>query len=263
MTPDLFGGIAALLYLAYLWLQLRSKAFETFSNRRVAAFALPALLSHLIYAVFLIQTEAGIQLTAWSSAVLVLWVATALTFYLYLVQGYRVLAFIVVPLSFIAIGGSLALPMTHNPPIEQTTAIVHVLVSMLAYATLALAALQAGAIIALHYRLKKHDATAFIKLMPPLQTVESTSSWLLWLGGALLTISIATGFIGRWDFVQEGNYLTHLTLAFAAWFIYVALIAGQLWFGWRGLLSARLSLLAFAVLVLGYFGLTFIFGYGT
>lgn len=262
MTPDLFGGIAAILYLTYLWLQLRSQAFESFSKRRVVALVLPALLSHLIYAIFLIHTPSGIEINAWSSAVLMLCVASGLTFYLYLVQGYRILALVVVPVAILVLVGSLAVPVITGAQIDQVGVMTHVLISMLAYATLALSAIQAAAIIALHQRLKRHDSTAFIKLMPPLQTVEATDMVLLWIGVVLLTLAIATGFVVRWEFVQQGNYLLHLVLALGCWVIYLALIAGKLWFGWRGLVSARLSLVAFAVLLVGYLGLKFALGYG-
>ena len=263
IAPDLFGGVAALLYLLYLWLQLRTKAIESFPNRRVAALITPAIAMHLVYAVLLVSTGAGIDLSIWSSAIVMTFVAVVCTFYLYLVQGYRVLALIAVPMAIVALFFGLLLTPRDGTLIDQPTMIAHVLISMLAYATLGLAAVQAGSIIMLHQRLKKNDSTAFVKLMPPLQTVEATAMHLLWLGVSLLTLTVATGLIFRWDFVQQGNYVLHMGIALICWVLYLALICGQLWFGWRGQISARLSLLAFAILLIGYFGLQFAFGYGT
>lgn len=263
LSPDLFGGIAALLYLLYLWLQLRSQAIEAFPNRRVAALITPALGMHLIYTVLIVSAGSGVYLSIWSSAVIMTFVAMVCTFYLYLVQGYRVLALVTVPLAIISLFFGLLLSPIEGTLINQPTVIVHVLISMLTYAILGLAAVQAASIIVLHQRLKKNDSTAFVKLMPPLQTVEATAMHLLWLGVSLLTLTVVTGVIFRWDFVQQGNYVFHMWLALTCWVLYLALICGQLWFGWRGQTSARLTLLAFAILLIGYFGLKFVFGYGT
>ncbi|MCY4096030.1 MAG: cytochrome c biogenesis protein CcsA [Gammaproteobacteria bacterium] len=263
MAPDLFAGIAALLYLLYLWLQLRSRAIESFPNRRTAALVLPAMATHLIYAVLIVTTGSGLYLSIWSSAIIMTFIAMVCTFYLYLVQGYRVLALVTVPLAIVSLFFGLLLSPIEGTLINQPTVIVHVLISMLTYATLGLAAVQAGSIIILHQRLKKNDSTAFVKLMPPLQTVEATAMHLLWLGVSMLTLTLVTGLIFRWDFVQQGNYVMHMGIALTCWVLYLALICGQLWFGWRGQISSRLSLLAFAVLLIGFFGLKFAFGYGT
>ena len=263
IAPDLFGGLAALLYLLYLWLQLRSEAIESFPNRRVAALIAPAIGMHLIYTVLIVSTGSGIILSIWSSAIVMTFVAMVCTFYLYLVQGYRVLALVTVPLAIVSLFIGLLVTPADGTLIEQPTVVAHVLISMLTYATLGLAAVQAASIIVLHQRLKKNDSTAFVKLMPPLETVEATAMHLLWLGVSLLTLTVVTGLIFRWDFVQQGNYVLHMGLALTCWVLYLALICGQLWFGWRGQISARLTLLAFAILLISYFGLKFVFGYGT
>ncbi len=263
LTPDLYGGMAALLYLLYFWLQLRTRTVESFPNRRVAALTVPAMGMHLIYVVLLISADTGIHLSVWSSAIVVSFVATVSTFYLYLILGYRVLALVIVPLTILTLCCGLLFTPSAGATISQPSAIVHVLISMLAYATLALAAIQALSIIVLHRQLKKSESNTFMNWMPPLQTVESTNMHLLWLGVSLLTMTIVTGFYSRWNFVQQEDYRLHMGLAVTCWILYLALVCGQLWFGWRGLISARLSLLAFAMLLVGYFGLKFVLGYGT
>lgn len=263
MDPDLFGCFAALLYLLYFWLQVRTRDIEAFSNRRVLAIVLPGMGAHLIYTVMLLTDEAGILISIWSTAVLMTFVAMLCTFYLYLLQAYRVLALVTVPLTIIVLVCAVLFTPVVGSVYMQSGVVIHILVSIMAYATLALAAVQALAIIVLHIRLKKQPSTSFVIWMPPLQQVETTDMHLLWLGGSLLTLSVATGFIFRWEFLQQGNYMLHMGLALACWLLYLALICGQLWFGWRGQTSARLSLSAFAILLIGYFGLNFVFGYGT
>ena len=120
IAPDLFGGVAALLYLLYLWLQLRAKAIETFPNRRVAALVTPAMGVHLIYAVLVVTTGSGISLSIWSSAVVMTFVAMLFTFYLYLVQGYRVLALVTVPLAIVSLFIGLLLTPIEGTPDRAT-----------------------------------------------------------------------------------------------------------------------------------------------
>ena len=263
MAPDLFGGIAALLYLLYIWLQLRTRDIEAFPNRRVLAIVMPAMGAHLIYAAMLLSQGAGIVVSVWSSAVLMAFAMMVCTFYLYLIQSYRILALFTVPLTIVGLVCGLLFTPANGTFYQQPGIILHILVSMLAYATLALAAVQALSIICLHVLLKRQPLTNVVKWMPPLQQVETTDMHILWVGGSLLTVAVATGFIFRWDFLQAGNYMWHMGLAVTCWVLYLALICGQLWFGWRGQISARLSLAAFAVLLIGYFGLNFVFGYGT
>lgn len=263
LVLDLAAGISALLYLLYLWLQLRNISNDSFTKHQVAALIVPAIVVHLIYASLLFRVSDGYSLTIWSSAVAVTWVAVVTTFYLHLSQGFRVLALIVVPITIVILVLSNILSPLQESPISDPGVFVHVMLSLFAYGILALAAIQAVAILVLHRSLKKHDSTTFIQLMPPLQTVESTSMQLLWLGTALLTLSITTGFTLLWQTLQNENYWLHMGLAVSCWAIYLALLCGQLWFGWRGQISARLSVSAFCVLFLGYMGLSIVFDYGT
>ena len=47
-------------------------------------------------------------------------------------------------------------------------------------------------------------------------------------------------------------------LSSAAWITYAALLAGHQLFGWRGGTAVRWTLIAFALLLLGYFGSKFV-----
>ena len=237
-------------------------ASSTLTIRRVAALILPPILIHLVYAVVLFRVADGFNLSLWSSSVVVTWVAVVATFFLHMVHGYRVLAIVVVPITIVVLVLANWMSPSEGSTISTASVSIHVLISLLAYAILALAAIQAGAILALHRSLKQHDSTTFIKMMPPLQLVESTSMGLLWVGILLLTLSITTGFTMLWDELQRGNYWYHMGLAVGCWCAYLALLGGQLWFGWRGQTSARLSLAAFSLLVVGYLGLRITFGFG-
>ena len=259
---DLLGGIAALIYLLYVWLQLRNMKDDGLTNRHVIAIILPATVIHLIYALLLLRITDGLYLSLWSSAVVVMWVASVATFYLHLVQGYRILALVITPITILVLLCAMLFSSRSGVPIVGTNVLIHVVISMLAYAVLALAALQAVAILVLHRSLKKHVSTTFIKLMPPLQRVESTSMYLLWMGVSFLTVSVATGFTLLWEELAKGNYWTHMAIAVACWVVYLGLVSGQLWFGWRGQTSSRLSLTAFALLVIGYLGLRIVFDFG-
>jgi len=130
---------------------------------------------------------------------------------------------------------------------------VHVLLSVLAYAVLSLAAAQAGLVSIQRHFLSRHRPGGFMRALPPLETTERLLFALLSAGFALLTLSLASGFFYLEDmFAQD---LVHKTvLSCAAWAIFGVLLFGRWRFGWRGRRAVHLTLGGFGVLILAYFG---------
>lgn len=130
---------------------------------------------------------------------------------------------------------------------------LHVLLSIMAYAVLALCAAQAILVAVQRRYLNKHQPGGFMRALPPLTSTESLLFTLLAIGFALLTLSLASGFVFLEDmFAQD---LAHKTiLACLAWFIFMVLLFGRWRFGWRGQRVVRWTLAGFATLLIGYFG---------
>ena len=145
-------------------------------------------------------------------------------------------------------------------PLELSTAqVAHILLSICAYTALMTAALQ-SILLALQERRLKQPRRSLYGLLPALETMEHLLLSMLWIGLALLSLSIVTGLIFLEDML--GQRLTHHTiLTSLSWLVYAGFLAGHHVFGWRGVTAVRWNLAAFALLLLGYFGSKFVLEY--
>jgi ABC-type uncharacterized transport system permease subunit len=83
--------------------------------------------------------------------------------------------------------------------------------------------------------------------------MESLLFQMIGLGFALLSVTLATGFIYLEDmFAQRVAHKTVLSIA--AWIIFAILLWGRLQFGWRGRIAIRWTLGGFVALLLAFLG---------
>lgn len=130
---------------------------------------------------------------------------------------------------------------------------LHVLLSIMAYAVLALCAAQAVLVAVQRRYLNNHQPGGFMRALPPLTSTESLLFSLLTVGFGLLSLSLASGFVFLEDMFAQ--HLVHKTiLACIAWVIFAVLLFGRWRFGWRGQRVVRWTLGGFATLLVGYFG---------
>ena len=130
---------------------------------------------------------------------------------------------------------------------------LHVMVSLLAYSLLTLAAVQAVLLALQDAKLRRHHPGGFVRALPPLQTMESLLFEMISIGFALLSLALLSGFLFLEDMFAQ--HLVHKTvLSIASWVVFGVLLWGRYRFGWRGRLAIRWTLSGFAVLMLAYFG---------
>ena len=130
---------------------------------------------------------------------------------------------------------------------------LHILLSITAYALLALGAAQAALVAVQRRYLNKHQPGGFIRALPPLTSTESTLFLLLSAGFMLLTLSLVSGFAFLEDMFDQ--HVVHKTvLSCLAWVIFAVLLFGRWRFGWRGQRVVRWTLGGFATLLVAYFG---------
>ena len=143
-------------------------------------------------------------------------------------------------------------PLTRLPKGAES----HIILSILAYSVLLMAALHAVLLAIQNKSLKKHrqqHKPLLIQLMPPLQTMESVLFDFIAFGFGLLSLAIISGFISLENmFAQHVAHKTILTIF--AWLIFGTLLAGHHWQGWRGQRAVRFTLLGFAFLFVGFLG---------
>ncbi len=138
-------------------------------------------------------------------------------------------------------------------PDATSSAHVHAAISILAWAVLSLAALQAVILAWQEHRLRTRRPGGALRTLASLDTQERWLFRLVGIGFFLLSLSLASGFM----FVQNmlAQHLAHKTvLSCIAWAIFGALLWGRRRHGWRGQTAVRWCLGGFAVLALAYFG---------
>lgn len=134
---------------------------------------------------------------------------------------------------------------------------LHVYTSFLAYSTLAVATLHSVLFALQEFKLRRHNPGGFVKLLPPLQIMESLLFQMLTLGFLLLTLSLLTGFLFLEDMFAQ--HLVHKTvLSLLAWLLFAVLLLGHWRLGWRGQIAIRWTITAFIILMLAYFGSKFV-----
>jgi ABC-type uncharacterized transport system permease subunit len=153
---------------------------------------------------------------------------------------------------------SLVLTLSHQPQpfVEKTLSWqieAHILLSVLAYSILGLAAFQALLLAVQNHQLHNHRPGGFVRALPPLQTMETLLFQMIGTGFILLSLSLFTGVLFLEDIF--GQHLMHKTvLSLVAWCVFAVLLLGRRRHGWRGRKAIRWTLSGFVFLMLAYFG---------
>jgi len=144
---------------------------------------------------------------------------------------------------------------THYLPPESLGAgfAAHVLLAVLAYAVLCVAACQSLLVGWQEGQLRSRQRLALLASLPPLQTMEHLLFELLWTGLVLLTLAIASGFLFLDDMFAQ-RVAHHTVLSIVSWVVFAILLAGRWRLGWRGRTAIRWTLAGFTMLMLAYFG---------
>lgn len=134
---------------------------------------------------------------------------------------------------------------------------LHAWTALLAYATLALAALLAIMLWLQERALRRRNIHGWLRALPPLVELEMLLFRTIKVGFILLSATLLTGVL----FVDNllAQHLVHKTvLSVLSWLTFGALLVGRWRYGWRGAVAVRWTLVAMALLVLSFFGSKFV-----
>lgn len=250
---------AAALYVAGTALQVRYlRRSPGRSPGALVAVLIVGICAHATATYLQIVTDDGLYLGLYTVASLItLIVVTFLTLAITRLPVGNLLL-VVLPLAALAAIASV-LGETGFQARESLapTLIAHILFSMVAYSILFMAACQSVLLACQERWLRQRSSLQVLRWLPPLETMESLLFALLWAGIATLTAAIATGFVFLDDMFAQ-QVVHHTVLAMASWVVYALLLAGRQVFGWRSSTATYWTLIAFALLVLGYFGSKFV-----
>ncbi len=249
--------IAAIVsYLAATVLLLRKPAPAQVSRRGplILAIAWLGILGHATGLAGFMFTPQGIDLSFLSTAALVSLTIGVLFLLATLGRPVDKLGIAVFPLAATTLWLRLSFPSEvhlqrdFSMPME-----IHILVSIIAFSLLNIAAIQAILLAIQDWQLHHKKSNWFVRSLPPLQTMETLLFQMIGAGFLFLSISLLSGFL----FVEDlfAQHLVHKTvLSILSWGVFGMLLGGRWCYGWRGRTAIRWTLGGFAALLLAYFG---------
>ncbi len=211
-----------------------------------------AVLAHIVSLILL--PAAGWAPSLFSAISLATGLIAGLFILVCLTRPLSSLGLVVFPLAAAGVlGGLQVLSPVTGPLATGGVLLGHIILSMLAYAILFLAAAQAVLLAVQDHCLRQHRPNGFIRSLPPVQTMETVLFELITLGFILLSLALLLGLGNLQDmFAQQVAHKTILSTL--AWMLFAGLLWGRWQLGWRGRTAIRWTLSGFGLLLLAYFG---------
>jgi len=129
----------------------------------------------------------------------------------------------------------------------------HVAMATTAFAFVTIGAALAVAQVVVSRRLRSRRPLGWLKILTPIESLESGCFHSILAGFALLTLALVSG-----AFFIENLFAQHLVhkvvLAMIAWAVFAVLLLGRWRFGWRGRKALRWTIAGYVLLGLSYFG---------
>ena len=137
---------------------------------------------------------------------------------------------------------------------------LHVIVAILSYSLLTI-----GAIFSIFILLFEKNLTKKNKIFSnsisgfSLLSMESFLFKIYWFGFTLLSITLFSGVLFLNEIFGTTIIWNHKVIfSLMAWVTYGAMLFGRIKYGWRGKKAVIISLIAFILLLLAYFGTKFV-----
>lgn len=141
----------------------------------------------------------------------------------------------------------------------------HVIIALLAYGTLTIAAFHAVVMSwqdrLLHQRQLRHSwMSQLLDQLPALLTMEKILFRFILIGFILLSLTVVSGVIFSEQVLGIAlKWWDHKTVfSLFSWVLFAVLLAGRYWRGWRGKTVLRFTLSGFVTLLLAYVGTRFV-----
>ncbi|MBA0901724.1 MAG: cytochrome c biogenesis protein CcsA [Candidatus Nitrotoga sp.] len=191
---------------------------------------------------------------------LILWLTMAVYWVARFFYSIASLQTLVLPLA--AVGALLpalfptAHPATNNLPLLLEA---HIFVAMLAYSLFITAVLHASLMSLVEKHLHRAAPLQVLKNLPPLLTMEILLFRIIGSGFILLTLTLASGIIFSDQLFGRPLQFNHKILfGFISWFVFLVLLLGHYYKGWRGRTAVRWTVSGFVFLLLAYLGTQFV-----
>jgi len=256
------GLIACTLYLvSTLGLLLRLKGETFFNQKPIATILMPGFAAVFLHIFILYKnlfSSNGFQFGFFDAASSVAMVISLLVLLMSIKRRTEIIAMVILPISAITLLTQSMSPSSYMLPYDAPQGLkIHVLVSIIAYSLLGLAACMSIVLSLQNRMLHNHHPGGLMKKLPPLQIMEKLLFDFIFAGFIGLTLALLSGFVFLEDLFAQ--HLVHKTvLSIVAWMVFAILLVGRFTIGWRGRTAIRWTLSGFASLMLAYFGSKFV-----
>lgn len=263
MTNPVMNFLASALYFVaggLLALRLMRGQFVTGGAKiGILSLVLGAVVLHAALLYVVLWTGTGVNLALTPAFSLVAWVVASLYLITSLIRPVDNLGVLVMPIAGLTVLIEWLWPGQMSLPLTSGVSAAHIIVSVLAYSLLCLAAIQSLMLLMQERHLRARHPGGFLRALPPMQTMESVMFQMIGLGFILLTLTLISGFFfSEAIFGKPLKFTHHMVLAVLAWFVYAILLLGRWRLGWRGRPAIHWTLGGFVLLLLAYFGSKFV-----
>jgi len=262
MTSTVASLVAAALYLiggGMQWYRLlRGPAAPTLR----APFLVVSIGAVIVHALLLRATvpiAGGLNLPFTQAVSLVACTISALYVLAAVSRPAEYLGLLVLPIAALTVVLAWVWPGKAVIPTTSDLQGAHIVISILAYALLALATVQSLLFLYQERALRHRQPAGLMRALPPLQTMEALMFRMLGLGFLLLTLTLMTGiFFSEEIFGRALPFTHHVLLSLIAWVLFGILLFGRWRYGWRGRTAVIWTVAGYTLLLLGYFGSKFV-----
>jgi len=218
------------------------------------SLGLGAVILHIGVVYHSVVTSAGINLGFYSAASLIMALVAMLMLLAAIKQPIENLGIFILPTAAVALLLDNLFETQHILSSQYSAQLkIHIILSLFAYSLLTIAALQSVLLAIQDHQLRHKHPGGFMRVLPPMQVMESLLFQMITLGFILLSAALMSGFIFLQDIFAQ--HLVHKSvLSIVAWFVFAILLFGRWQAGWRGRTAIRWTLGGFITLLLAYFG---------
>lgn len=248
--------VSGLLLAERLW---RGVDSTPAAKTGVLTLGLGAVILHAALLYTGILTQGGLNLGIFNAASLIGWLMALLLLLAAIREPVENLGIVLLPLAALALALDRIFTSEHMVHTSNPWELdAHILISVLAYSLLSIAAMQAILLAIQDHHLRNRHPGGFIRALPPLQTMEILLFRMIGIGFVMLSLALLSGIIFLKDIFAQ--HLAHKTiLSIIAWLVFAVLLWGRQRYGWRGRIAIRYTLSGFVLLMLAYFGTKLVF----
>jgi len=217
-----------------------------------------------IWALHLIETvtDNGINFTLATGVALATLIIQIIYCFGVLRHGIQGLGLFLLPATAVPLLLLPFLPEAHAPNWIHTGSLLesgHLLISLVAYAILTLAAVHALMQIMLDRALKRKRLTSLVQVLPPLMDIDRHMIAQVKAATVLIALSIVSGLVWQWSVYQRFEIMNHkVLLALFAFGVLILLLIKRARAAWPTRIASKVVLSAYLLLMLAYFGVKLI-----